>query len=398
MKLIERYIFGRVFAFTFSALLVVTGILLTTQLLHHVNLVTGSAEAARSFLIVALTLTPTIALLVVPVALLIGILRTLNTMNTDSELAVLEAAGCAPSTTVRPIVALAALTTLASLLMAHTVEPWSNRKLQDALTAASADLIRRAVQSGSFVTLGSDLFVQIGTELPSGEFGRVVIVDGRDADTQVIYYAKRGAITDNEGVTLFVLADGEIHRRNNHNRSVSIISFATTALDFSQFLRSDGGRGYRAEELTTAYLLSPEPNDPLFVDRPSNIRREIHRRFSEWLYPLAFGLIAAYFGGKARTSRQEQPLQIVLAVLIALVLRGIGFLTVGGSGESQVLAILSYAVPLGSIVVFGGLIVGSMSLRIPKRAIEGVDAFGSAIAAAVGQGLRLARRGGGPRS
>src|SRR5690606_24939522 len=240
MKLIERYIFGRVFAFTFSALLVVTGILLTTQLLHHVNLVTGSAEAARSFLIVALTLTPTIALLVVPVALLIGILRTLNTMNTDSELAVLEAAGCAPSTTVRPIVALAALTTLASLLMAHTVEPWSNRKLQDALTAASADLIRRAVQSGSFVTLGSDLFVQIGTELPSGEFGRVVIVDGRDADTQVIYYAKRGAITDREGVTLFVLADGEIHRRNNHNRSVSIISFATTALDFSQFLRSDG--------------------------------------------------------------------------------------------------------------------------------------------------------------
>lgn len=396
MKLIERYIFGRVFALTVSALLVATGILLTTQLLVHVDMVTRSADAAANFAVLAGSLVPTIALLVAPFALLIGIIRTLNTMNNDSELAVLEAAGRAPAATARPVVVLAALMSLASLAATHTVEPWANRKMQDTIAEASTDLVRSAVQSGSFVQVGSGLFIQIGKELPSGEYGQIVIVDTRDAATEVIYYAKRGTLTDNDGVTLFVLADGEVHRRNNGDRSVSIISFATTALDFSQFL-GKSARAHRPEEMPTGLLLAPPPDSPLAAREPTEIRRELNRRFSEWLYPLAFGLIAAYFVGTAQSSRQRQPLHIVAGALLALGLRAVGFFTIAGSGEVPALAVLAYLVPLAAIAVFGSLILGSRGATAPRALTHGLAGIGGALprmrrAEAAKQGGRRGRR------
>lgn len=391
MKLIERYIFRRVFAMALSTLLVATGIVLTTQLLTQVDMVTRSADAAYNFVVVALTLVPMIGLLVAPFALLVGAIRTLNTMNTDSELAVLEAAGRKPSTTARPIVLLAVLTTLASLFVALAVEPWSNRKLQDTIEAASADLIRAAVRSGSFIQVQNGTFIQIGTELPSGEFGQVVIADTRDPITDVIYYARRGTLLEHQGKSLFVLADGEVHRRNKIDRSVSVISFATTALDFSEFLGSQGRSAYRPEELPTADLLAPSPDLSLARDRPAELRREIHRRFTEWLYPLVFGLVAVYFAGSARSNRQGRPAQIAVGALTALAIRGLGFFTVANSGENTFFALLAYAVPLGAIALFGSLVLRGQTMRIPRRIMDGADTATDGAASMLAGAARMTR-------
>lgn len=395
MKLIERYIFRRVFTMALSALLVATGIVLTTQLLAQVDMVTRSADAAGNFAVIAFMLVPTITLLVAPFALLVGAMRTLNTMNTDSELAVLEGAGRKPSATARPIMLLAALATLASLATALVIEPWANRKLQDTIEAASADLVRSAVQSGSFVQVREGIFIQISSELPSGEFGQVLIADTRDPVTDIVYYARRGTLLEHEGATLFVLADGEVHRRNKTDRSVSVISFATTALDFSQFVGSRGRSNHRPEELTTAELLAPDPETPLARDRPAELRREINRRFSEWLYPMLFGLVAVYFAGSARSSRQEQPALIVIGALTALGIRALGFFTVANSGESAVFAALSYLVPLGAIALFGMLILRGRTMRIPKGVMDGAGTARGSALSTVASAMRLARATGG---
>lgn len=395
MKLIEQYVFRRALALTVPALLVTTGILLTTQLLIHVDMVTRSADAAMSFGILAASLIPTIALLVAPFALLTGAIRTLNAMNSDSELAVLEAAGRAPAATGKPIVVLSALVALVSLVATHTVEPWANRKMQDTITAASTDLIRSAVQSGSFIPIRGKLFVQIGRELPNGELGQIIIVDTRDAATQVIYYAKRGALTQSEDATLFVLADGEVHRRNNNDRSISIISFATTTLDFSQLL-GQATRGQRPEELPTSYLLAPPADDAVAKFKPAEIRREINRRFTEWLYPLVFGIAAVFFVGTAQSSRQQQPLRIVAGILIVLVLRAGGFFTLAGSGDNPTLALLAYALPMTAIAVFGTLVMASRAAPMPNGAIRTMDGIGNGLSGVQAAMKRLkgaARRG-----
>jgi len=357
MQLIEQYIFRRVAVVTLSTLVVVTTIVLSTQLLSRVAMLTRSGDAFLTFVQIAVFLIPSMAMVVIPFALLVGAMRTLNAMNADSELAVLESAGRSPALTARPVVLLALLLTLASLLIAHVAEPWSNRNLRDAIARASADLIRSAAQAGTFQMIAAGSYLQIAEQLPGGEFGKLVLVDARDPKTELIYHAKRGSLLEVQGSTVLVLLDGEVHRRNRADNNVSIISFASTALDFTQFTSSNASAKYRPQEMETSQLLSPDPNNVAARDAPSEIRRELHRRMTEWLYPLVFGLIAAYFVGTARTNRQQQPIVSIMGGLLALVLRVIGFVAVSNSGTSTFFAAVTYIVPIGAIIVVSTLIL-----------------------------------------
>src|SRR5690606_2188892 len=78
LKLIERYIFRRTLNLTLASLGLVTFIVLTTQSLLYLNIVTQSGQSLATFLKLALTLIPTMLLVVMPFALLLGATSTLN--------------------------------------------------------------------------------------------------------------------------------------------------------------------------------------------------------------------------------------------------------------------------------------------------------------------------------
>ena len=127
MKLLERYIFRRTFALTVITLAATTLMVLVTQVLLYVNLLTASGQALLSFFALAATLVPPMTNLVLPFALHIGASQTLNGMNSDSELAVIEAAGGPRSIQTRPILLLALLLSLASLAISHFAEPFAEQ-------------------------------------------------------------------------------------------------------------------------------------------------------------------------------------------------------------------------------------------------------------------------------
>ena len=192
MPLIERYIMNRVLVATMMALVVTTAMVLVTQLLNRVNLMMQTGQSLFIFVRMAIAMAPQLAMLVLPFTLLIGILRTLNTMNSDSELAVLEAAGRSPMGVARPIVLLALALSLVSLASAQYAEPYFNRQLRDLINAASADLLRSAIQSGTFTRLDANTYVQISEELPGGEFGGFMLVElARSPDAAHIFRQAR---------------------------------------------------------------------------------------------------------------------------------------------------------------------------------------------------------------
>jgi lipopolysaccharide export system permease protein len=381
MNLLERYIFRRAAQLTLTTLAATTVVVLITQVLIYVNVLTDSGQAITTFLKLALMLVPAMAIVVTPFALLIGASQTLSAMNADSELAVIEAAGGSQKITAKPIVILGTALTLASLGVALFVEPWSNRQIRTLVTEAGADLVRVAVQSGSFKRLEDKLFIQIAEQQPGGAFGGIFIADMRDPVTELIYYAKRGAIVEMEGTELLVMTDGEIQRRSTANKDVSIIQFASYAIDFSQFGPAGKTTNFFPKERSTAFLINPDPNDFFAKQKPNLIRSELNRRFSEWLFPLAFALIATYFAGMARSNRQERLWSLAGAVIVALIFRGMGFFSANGSGGSTFLLVLTYATPLSAIVLFAGLLVTGRQLHIPQWLVNG----GSALAAGLEQ-------------
>ncbi len=103
-------------------------------------------------------------------------------------------------------------------------------------------------------------------------------------------------------------------------------------------------------------MLSPRSGDLYAVGDPGSIRAEINRRFSEWLYPVVFVLVALYFAGRARSRRERHGWHIFAGIVLATALRGLGFLLVSKSGSSPAGAALVYVVPLATIAFFFWLV------------------------------------------
>jgi lipopolysaccharide export system permease protein len=380
MSLIERYIFRRAFSLSMATLTVTTAIVLITQVLLRVNVLTESGESIGTFLMLALFLVPQMVLVVTPFALLIGASQTLNTMNSDSELAVIEAAGGSNLLTARPVLTIAVILSVASLGLSLFVEPWCNRNLRDIINAASADLVRFAVQSGAFEKLDNNLYIQIGEQLPGGDFGGIFIADGRQPPMELIYYAKRGSIQSFNGDDFLLMTNGEIQRKNTETGDISVIRFASYALDFSDFSGTSGKHGYEfPKEQDTSYLLSPNPNDTIYKNSPGLFRAELHRRFTDWLYPLAFGLIAIYFAGNARSNREERLWSLAIAGVVALAFRAAGFVAINNAGRSPEFAAIAYAVPLAAIVVFSFLTIIGKTPRIAQSWFDRASELAAAV-------------------
>lgn len=351
---------------TFWSLASVTLLVLTTQVLIRVNVLTTTGQALGAFVMLAATLIPSVLSIVAPFALLIGVGQVLSSMNSDSELVVIEAAGVRPSTVLKPVFVLSATVSILILLVANFVEPWSNRKLYDVLAQAQSDLFSVAVRSGSFMQLEDGLYVQVNEKLAGGQMGGIFLADTRTKGTETIYYARSGVIRPFGETDILYLVDGELQRRNLDNDQVSIVTFSSYALDMAAFVPAGKAAARRPKEQATAYLLNPSEDDVYFQDARFVFKQELVARFSTWLYPLAFGLVAFTFLGKARSNRHEQFQNAAIVAGLTLGARGIGFYTGDEAGFSVVMEALTYAIPAGMVVLFGALALTGKSLTIPK--------------------------------
>lgn len=389
MRVAERYILGRVLSISTMTLGSLLVIVLITQVLIFVNVVTDSGEAILTFLGLAAMLVPSVTAVVVPFALLIGICHTLNTMHTDSEIVVLEAAGASHALLVRPVVFLAALASILSLANSLVIEPAANRHLRDIINVAGSNLVKFAVRAGTFHRLENNLYIQIGGQVTGGGFEGILIADMRDPEGELIYYAQRGSIDKVEGTDVLLLENGEVQRRNAKTREVSIITFKSYALDFTHFAAARRGGNYLPKERPTAYLLEPDPNDSVHQSRPHLFRSEFHRRFSDWLYPMAFGLVALYFSVGARSNREERLWSLAAAAGVALAVRGAGFFVLNNAGGSALFALLTYLVPLSCILLFAGLLASGRRAALSQTWLDRIGAATDWLAAL---GARLSRR------
>lgn len=368
MKQIERYIFRRMSMLTFWSLSAVTLLVMTTQVVVRVNVLTTTGQAFGAFALLAATLIPSVLSIVAPFALLIGVSQVLSSMNSDSELVVVEAAGVPPATVLKPVLLLSALVSLMVLVVSNFVEPWSNNKLYDVLAQAQSDLFSVAVRSGTFMKLEDGLYVQVNEKLAGGQLGGIFLSDSRAEDNETIYYARSGVIRKSEfaDTNILLLVDGELQQRDLSNDRISIVTFSSYALDMAAFVPAGSSAARRPSEQPTSYLLDPAPDDHYLTGSKNLITQELVKRFSGWMYPLAFGLVAFSFLGKARSNRHEQVQNGALVAAIALGSRGFGFYSNEASGISSAMEILSYLIPAVIILVFGFLTLTGRTLTIPK--------------------------------
>ncbi|KQZ96498.1 LPS export ABC transporter permease LptF [Mesorhizobium sp. Root157] len=364
MKVIERYILQRALVLFLAALVWTLAIVWTTQVLARIDLVTDSGQSAFTFFEVAALILPTIIPIVVPFAVAGAVAQILSTMNADSELVVVSASGASRLTVVKPILILAVAASILCFVVQNGIEPYARQKNRDLVASARADFLSLVIQEGTFRKIENGLFVQVGERLPGNQLGGIFVADTRQQGVDLVYYAKRGAVVDQGDDKALLMSDGVIQRKTVDG-DISLVRFTSYAFDLSAF-GADTGGGFRLpKDQTTQYLLNPDPNDPAHKKEPGAFRTEINKRFSEWLFPITFALIALAVAGDARSHREARIHPLVTTICIALLVRWVAFFAEGQAKTDPAYLYVMYAAPIGMALLAAWFIKTQRSMELP---------------------------------
>ncbi len=362
MKLLESYIMRRVIQMFLVALLPVLAIIWTTQVLNRINLVTDNGQSVGSFMKLATLILPTIIPIVLPFAAVIGVSQTLTSMNNDSELTVIEAAGASRWTIIRPVIILAGVLSLFSFTIDNLIEPKVRVAAREMVAATYADLLSSVIEEKTFRRVEDGLYIQISERHSGRVLKGLLVADSRDPAFDLIYYAREGAV--NAEGTALIIHDGEVHRKIPGG-NVSIIRFDSYSFDLSDLTQSRGQTTLRPGDRSLAYLLNPDPDDKNVREDPGAYRAELHRRLTEWSFPLLFSLVALVIAGDARSHRDARLHPLISALSISFLLRWASFYSANQAESRPFFILVMYAVPLiaGGCLIY--LLMAHRKLKIP---------------------------------
>jgi lipopolysaccharide export system permease protein len=351
MGRIDRYIFRTTFGAFALILVSLTAVIWVTQALRDIDLITGQGQTVMVFIGLTGLFVPLLVLVIAPIALMIAIAYTINKLNTDSEIVVLNAAGMAPWRMFRPFLLVAALVAVLVAGLAAYGAPWGLRELRDWAVKVRTDVVANIVQPGRFITIEPGLTFHLRERRPNGQLMGILMDDRRDPKEHATFLAEYGEIVENNNNNFMLLYNGSMQRLETGKLDPTIVLFDRHAFDLSKF--GTGGplqpTVYSARERGFGALLDPDPDDRLLKTQPGQLFAELHDRIAAMLYPFVFVTMAFAILGAPRTSRQSRALSLALTVLGITGLRLIGFAAVVFAVHRPVTILLMYGTLFGAL-------------------------------------------------
>lgn len=368
---IERYVMWRGLSAFLLTTITLTVIVWMTQALREIDLVTAKGQTLQLFLIISSLAIPSLVVVLAPIALLIAILYTMNTLHQESELVIIAAAGGSPKRVTRPLLWLSLFVALLTAFLSIYVAPAGLKQLRGHVTQVRADLISSIMIPGAFTDVDSGLMVHIKERSVDGFLGGILISDTRNPEISFQYLADRGALVETGPSTYLVMQNGNIVRREKAENSSSIIEFESYAFDLSQFRERTTKAGYRTKERSTMELLG----DLLNPDADENSKRselgaELHSRFVAPLYAFCFAMVAMLFMASPQTTRSGQGIAILSATAVAVAIRGVGFAAESLAENSAVGVVPLYAIPIGATIICLILLWQNVRLDFAQRVAD----------------------------
>ena len=361
MTIFGRYLFRQTAGALILILLSLTGVVWIALALKQLNLMTSEGQGALTFLKMTTLALPNLMVLIAPVALLIASIHTLNRLNSDSELIVLTAAGATMWTVARPLLLLGLLVTMAVSAVNHAVMPWSLRHLRELASEVRADLINQVIEPGRFGHPEANLTFHIRDRSLKGELYGILLNDTRDAKQNMSYLAERGNIIKQGGQAYLLMRTGHIVRRTDPKEPPQIIVFETYAVDLNNLEKVNEVVELKPRERYYSELANPAANDPAVLRNPGHFRAELHERFANPLYPLAFVMLALAFVGQAQSTRTNRNQLLIIGFALAIICR------LGGLALNNVVVLRASAVPYLYAVPIAAMLLSLVVMWVRAR-------------------------------
>src|SRR5882757_4324766 len=212
MSAFDRYIFRKTFGAFLLILISLTTVIWLTHALREIDLMTNQRQTILTFIGITGLLIPMLVLVIAPLALVVAVGHTLNRLNTDSEIVVMNASGMSPWRIFRPFLTTALVVSLLVLAVSAYVAPAGLRELRDWATKVKADFVVNIVQPGRFINIERGLTLHIRERLPDGQLQGIFIDDRRDPNERVTSLSEYGEIVEASTGTFLLLRNGSVHR------------------------------------------------------------------------------------------------------------------------------------------------------------------------------------------
>ena len=354
MGIFERYLF-RINASALALILMsLTGILWIAMALKQLSLLTSKGQSSLIFFKMTMLALPNLLAVIAPIALLIATIHTLNRLNGDSELIILNAGGGHIGKIMTPLLSLAAIFSVLLILANAYVMPWSQKTLRSYISQVRTDMISQVLQPGKFSSAEKGLTFHIRNRTLGGELQGLVMDDARDAKQHLTYLAERGNIIKQDGQSYLLMFNGHIIRRDSGKNGSRIVVFEKYIIDLSQFGPKSGTKRLKPSALYLHELWSPDTESWTYKNYKNKMRAELHERLANPLYPIVFVLIAIASLGQAQTTRQNRVRNVVSAFGLATGARLLGLAATNLASAQAWAVILIYVVPIvtGIIALF----------------------------------------------
>jgi len=319
---IQRYIIKEISIPALLGLVIFTFVLLMGRILKLVELVINKGIPASEVAKLFFYLLPSFLIITLPLSFLLGVLLGFGRLSADSETIAMKASGVSLYGMLKPVLLVAAATSLATAYLTLYAGPAGNsafhtQVFQIAASRASAGFQPRVFNDefDGLVLYASDIHEQ------SGVMEGVFISDERVGSTPSTILARKGrVIPDQDALTLTLrLEDGTIHRRplEKSRDSYQVIDFTTYEINLNLGQQLPDSRQRRkkegdlsAEELDEALSATETPAER------NKLTIEWHRRLVLPTAPLIFALIGVPLGIRSQRSGRGGGFTIGLVVFL----------------------------------------------------------------------------------
>jgi lipopolysaccharide export system permease protein len=226
------------------------------------------------------------------------------------------------------------------------------RLLREYMAQVRSDLLTQVIQPGRFSSPEDGLMFHIRDRDSSGRLIGLVMHDTRDKTQSQSYLAEHGTIVKEDGTAYLVMTTGDIIRRTDANEPPQIVAFDKYVVDLDRFEPQNVGAGeLKPRERYYHELVHPGANSKLFQAQPGQFRSELHERFANPLYPLAFAFLIIAFVGQARSTRTSRMQSLVITFVAAATCRLIGLAVTNAVVRHPGMVAVVYGLPLGTVLL-----------------------------------------------
>jgi lipopolysaccharide export system permease protein len=361
MPKLDRYLFGEFLQATFAAgfvLMIVAFGGVFTKVLG--DMAAGKVPVGMLLPQLGLVLVNWMPL-ILPLALMLGLMLAMGRLYRDSEMPVISAVGVGPRRLLKPLLLLVAPLVGVVAVCSLWLGPWAERVSKEMVSQANRNLIVAGLQPGAFTELpGGGGVVFVGSMSADGsKFSRVFVYRQKD-DRLNVTTSNDGEVTvDQDGVRHVTLNNGfEVEGPLDNGLAYRLMSYRRNMIAMPE----GGGRKY-------------DPNDPetmptlrLLRDKRPEANAQLHSRIAPPLLTLAFALMAIPLArSMPRQARYGRVMTGFLGYMIGMNLMLLGTKWLEDGRIAPVLGLWWLVVPLLLVACWLYFTDGRMARSRPPR-------------------------------